>query len=62
LLEEAMERGDPSSEAVLALEPRIVPEDDVRRFGDPAKLLFNVNTEEDLKRAEGIVADSAARP
>lgn len=62
LLEEAMERGDPTAEAVLALEPRIVPESDLRRFGDPARLLFNVNTEEDLKRAEEIIASSPARP
>jgi molybdopterin-guanine dinucleotide biosynthesis protein A len=58
----AIERGDPATDAALALGPTIVPEADLRRFGDPHRLLFNVNTEEDLRRAEELIASLPARP
>ena len=32
----------------------VLPEERVRRFGDPARLFFNVNTPEDLVRANGM--------
>jgi molybdopterin-guanine dinucleotide biosynthesis protein A len=32
----------------------ILPLDQVRRFGDPAELFFNINTPEDLERAEAV--------
>lgn len=39
---------------IAELQPAIVDHDELRRFGDPARLLFNVNTPEDLARAEQI--------
>ncbi len=56
LLEEALERGDSMRDAVASLEPKLVPESDVVRFGDPARLCFNVNTPADVEEAEGIFA------
>jgi molybdopterin-guanine dinucleotide biosynthesis protein A len=38
---------------VAQLGARIVEEDELRRFGDPARLLLNVNTPDDLADAEG---------
>jgi len=61
-LEAALGRGASATEAALALEPKLVPEIDLRRFGEPDRLLFNVNTEADLARAEEILAALAARP
>jgi GTP:adenosylcobinamide-phosphate guanylyltransferase len=34
----------------------VVEEAELRRFGDPARLLFNVNTPEDLAEAERLLA------
>jgi molybdopterin-guanine dinucleotide biosynthesis protein A len=39
-------------QVVTELEPATIDEPELRRFGDPARLLFNVNTREDLARAE----------
>jgi molybdopterin-guanine dinucleotide biosynthesis protein A len=61
-LEASLRAGAAATAAVLALEPRVVPEHDLARFGDPARLLFNVNTEADLAAAEEIIAASRARP
>jgi molybdopterin-guanine dinucleotide biosynthesis protein A len=58
-LEAALRRGAPAGDAVAALDPRIVSEDDLRRFGEPAQLCFNVNTPADLELAERLVS---ARP
>ena len=56
LLEEALERGTSLRDAVASLDPKVVPESDVVRFGDPARLCFNVNTPEDVEEAERIFA------
>jgi len=61
-LASAVDRGDPAQDALGALGPKIVGEDDLRRFGDPQRICFNVNTPEDLERAEQILAESAMRP
>ncbi len=53
-LEAALERGDPMQEAVRSLDPKVIPEADVARFGDPHRLCFNVNTPADVERAESI--------
>jgi molybdopterin-guanine dinucleotide biosynthesis protein A len=46
--------GAPSMTGLVArLGARIVEEDELRRFGDPARLLLNVNTVADLADAEG---------
>lgn len=38
---------------VMRLGARIVEEDELRPFGDPSRLLLNVNTADDLANAEG---------
>jgi len=43
-------------EAVAALEPRVVGEGELERFGDPERIVFNVNTPEDVARAERLLA------
>ncbi len=42
-------------EAVRQAGAQIVPEDEIARFGDPERLLFNVNTPADLARAEELL-------
>lgn len=42
----------PLGEAVRTLDPRIVDERELRRFGDPKRIAFNVNSPADLERAE----------
>ena len=51
-LREALEHEAPLHETLTALDPVILEEPDLRRLGDPARLLFNVNTPDDLARAE----------
>jgi molybdenum cofactor guanylyltransferase len=51
-LRETLEREAPLHETLLALAPQIIDEQQLRTFGDPARLLFNVNTPADLQRAE----------
>lgn len=53
----ALERGDRRVGAFpVALRVCMLDVDEVRRFGDPARLFFNVNTHEDLARAEALAA------
>jgi molybdopterin-guanine dinucleotide biosynthesis protein A len=59
---EAADRGDPAREAVLALGARVVGETELRRFGDPARIAFNVNRREDLGEAERLLESSNASP
>jgi molybdopterin-guanine dinucleotide biosynthesis protein A len=40
----------------------ILPLSEVRRFGDPALLFFNVNTADDLARADGLWRRHASSP
>ncbi|HEX6601417.1 MAG TPA: molybdenum cofactor guanylyltransferase, partial [Solirubrobacterales bacterium] len=61
-LAEAVERGDSARDALRSLGPKIVGEDGLRRFGDPERICFNVNTPQDLERAERLVAAGAQRP
>jgi molybdenum cofactor guanylyltransferase len=60
-LRDALERGAPAHEAVLALEPRVVDESELARFGDPELICLNVNTPADLERAESVLVRSASR-
>jgi molybdenum cofactor guanylyltransferase len=55
-LREALAPEAPLHETLVALHPSIVDEPDLRVFGDPARLLFNVNTPEDLERAEEMLS------
>jgi molybdenum cofactor guanylyltransferase len=45
----------PLTEAVVSLDPRIVHEQEVRRFGDPERMTFNVNSPQDLEWAEELL-------
>jgi len=57
-LEAAAERSEAVSAAVLALGARRVSEEELRRFGDPATIGFNVNRPEDLACAGRLLASS----
>ena len=57
-LRDALGRGAPLHETVTRLRAREVGEDELRRFGDPARLLFNVNELADLAPAERLLAGS----
>ena len=48
-------------EAVAALDPYVIPEDRVARFGDPERIFFNVNTPDDLADAERLLGDTTGR-
>jgi molybdopterin-guanine dinucleotide biosynthesis protein A len=54
----AADRGEPAREVVLALGARRIADGELRRFGDPAAIGFNVNRPEDLARAEQLLATS----
>jgi molybdopterin-guanine dinucleotide biosynthesis protein A len=58
-LREALARDAPLHETLLVLDPAILGEQELRAFGDPERLLFNVNTSADLERAEALLATSA---
>ena len=55
VLSAALAERAPLHEAVRRAGAEIVPEADIARFGDPERLLFNVNTPADLARAEELV-------
>ena len=58
-IERAIGRGDFRMSSVVASLPNAARVDltEVRRFGDPSRLFFNVNTEDDLAAAERMAAD-----
>jgi molybdopterin-guanine dinucleotide biosynthesis protein A len=56
-LERALQSGRSMRDAVSALEPHIVGERELRRFGVPSRLFHNVNTPSDLRAAERLLAD-----
>jgi molybdenum cofactor guanylyltransferase len=56
-LREALTREAALHETLLELEPVIVDERELRAFGDPARLLFNVNTPDELELAEVMLAE-----
>jgi len=55
-LEAALEREEPLARTVERLAPRLLAEDDLAPFGDPWRLLFNVNDPDDLREAEALLA------
>ena len=57
-IEAALARQDPVKSAVARLSPTLVGDDGLRRFGDPTVMFSNVNTPEDLRRAEQVLAGS----
>jgi molybdopterin-guanine dinucleotide biosynthesis protein A len=54
-LEVALEREEPLTRTVEALGPRLLAEDELARFGDPRRLLFNVNDPDDLRQARALL-------
>ncbi len=54
-LARALSRGDSLRRALAGLDGRVVTEEEIARFGDPERLLFNVNTPEDLALAEAML-------
>jgi molybdenum cofactor guanylyltransferase len=54
-LHEALKRLAPLQEALAELDPAILDERELAAFGDPERLLFNVNTPGDLARAEAML-------
>jgi molybdenum cofactor guanylyltransferase len=60
-LSESLERGEAMRDAVAALDPRIVREDELARFGEPEEIVFNVNSPEDLERAHDLLARGSRR-
>jgi molybdopterin-guanine dinucleotide biosynthesis protein A len=51
-LERALENREPLRRSVESLGPRLLDEAELKRFGDPRRLCFNVNSPADLQRAE----------
>jgi molybdopterin-guanine dinucleotide biosynthesis protein A len=54
-LEAALEREEPLARTVESLGPHLLGEDELARFGDPRRLLFNVNDRDDLREAEALL-------
>lgn len=59
-LRDALARESSLRAAFAALQPQIVDERELRAFGDPRRLLFGVNTAEDLARAGRWLAPGTA--
>jgi len=59
-IERALGRGDFRMSSIVAALPNVsrVRDAEVRSFGDPARLFFNVNTLADLETAERMAADA----
>lgn len=57
-LEAALARQEPLRRTVDSLSPRLLGSEELARFGDPRRLLMNVNDEDDLRRAERALADA----
>jgi molybdopterin-guanine dinucleotide biosynthesis protein A len=54
-LEAALAREEPLRRTVAALDPRLLGDTELARFGDPAELLLNVNDAGDLARAAAVL-------
>jgi molybdopterin-guanine dinucleotide biosynthesis protein A len=55
VMADALDRGDLRAIAFHeAVRVRVLPDPEIRRFGDPDRLFFNVNTADDLVRANGM--------
>lgn len=54
-LEDALERREPLRRTVESLRPRLLGGEELERFGDPARLCFNVNSQADLERARAML-------
>ena len=55
-LADSLAAGASMRDAVAALDPFVIAEERVARFGDPARIFFNVNSPDDLEQAERLLA------
>ena len=55
-LDEALANGASMTEAVTSLDPFVIREQSLARFADPERIVFNVNTPEDVTTAEDLLA------
>jgi molybdenum cofactor guanylyltransferase len=60
-LARALAHERPLREAVSQMAPRLLGEDELARFGDPRRILFNVNTPWDLQAAGWMLGADAER-
>ena len=60
-LEEALADDAPLRETVAALDPFVIDEEMLGRFADPERILFNVNSPEDVRTAEDLLAGRERR-
>jgi len=60
-LAERLVEGAAMKDAVTALDPYVVTEEKIARFGDPRSIVFNVNAPEDVERAEGLLRQTGHR-
>jgi molybdopterin-guanine dinucleotide biosynthesis protein A len=58
-LERSLRAGEPLTRALAALEPRVLGEQELAPFGQPARLCFSVNSPADVVRAERWLQTSA---
>jgi molybdopterin-guanine dinucleotide biosynthesis protein A len=56
-LRRSLHKNRPLQESVAELEPFIIDESGLHELGDPELLLFNINEQADLQRAEEILRD-----
>jgi molybdenum cofactor guanylyltransferase len=61
VLEAAVERGESLRDAIRALDPPILRDGDLARFGEPERIAFNVNDRDDLAEAERLMAIAHSR-
>jgi molybdopterin-guanine dinucleotide biosynthesis protein A len=54
-LEVAISMGRSMRDAIIGLQPRVLGERQLQRFGDPSRLFFNVNDQTDLRVAERLL-------
>ncbi|MET0731145.1 MAG: hypothetical protein ABWZ03_08140, partial [Solirubrobacterales bacterium] len=55
-LAESLDPRNYKPDANAALDPIVIPQERVAPIGDPARHIFNVNTPEDVERAEHLLA------
>ncbi len=54
-LEAALEREEPLVRTVEPLRPRLLGTEELKRFGDPERIFFNVNAPKDLRHAASLL-------
>ena len=57
-LEASLAAGAAMRDAVAELDPRVITEQELARFGDPWRIVFSINSAADLSRAESMLKRS----